>query len=97
MKNAKELLVNTSVKKHQPSSILHPAFSTPTKNDVLIGPEYAVWSPGQSPTTANGINYYYNDVIVRGGYNHFELKRYKRAYEQPGEVVRFFGQRFGFG
>lgn len=59
-------------------------YDVPTKNDVLIGPEYAVWSPGQSPTNANGINYYYDDVPSRGGYNHFELRRYKRAYTLPG-------------
>jgi hypothetical protein len=58
-------------------------YDVPTKNDVLIGPEYAVWSPGQSPTNANGINYYYDDVPTVGGYNHFELRRHRRAYTLP--------------
>lgn len=71
-------------KKHLPSSIMHPAFSAPTKNDVLIGPEYAVWSPGQDPLVSNGLNFYYSDVPADGGYNHFELRRHKRAYTLPG-------------
>jgi hypothetical protein len=82
MKDAKELLVNTSVNKHRPSSILHPAFSAPTKNDVLIGPEYAVWNSGQSPND-EVLNFYYDDVPTVGGYNHFELRRHRRAYELP--------------
>jgi hypothetical protein len=59
-------------------------YDVPTKNDVLIGPEYAVWSPGQDPLVSNGINYYYPDVPADGGYNHFELRRHKRAYTLPG-------------
>ncbi len=29
-------------------------------------------------------NWYYDDVPADGGYNHFELRRYKRAYTLPG-------------
>jgi hypothetical protein len=54
-----------------------------TKNDVIIGPDYAVWNPGEAPNDRN-INWYYDDLPTDGGYNHFELRRYKRAYTLPG-------------
>ncbi len=57
---------------------------TITKNDVIISPDYAVWNPNEDPEVSNGINYYYDDVPADGGYNHFELRRYKRAYTLPG-------------
>lgn len=59
-------------------------FALATKNDVIIGPEYAVWNPNEDPDILNGVNYYYDDVPADGGYNHFELRRYKRAYTLPG-------------
>ena len=59
-----------------------------TKNDVLIGPEYAVWSPGQNPNDRVN-NWFYDDIPQDGGYNHFELRRYKRAYtDGPGGFVQ---------
>jgi len=62
--------------------------STSTKNDVLIGPEYAVWSPGQNPNDRAN-NWFYDDTPQDGGYNHFELRRYKRAYtDGPGGFVQ---------
>lgn len=51
-----------------------------TKNDGLLTPESCVWDPGSSLTN-NPKNHYYDDVSADGGYNHFELKRYKRNYE----------------
>lgn len=54
-----------------------------TKNDVIVGPHYAVWNPGEDPNDRD-INWYYDDVPADGGYNHFELRRYKRAYTLPG-------------
>jgi len=51
-----------------------------TKNDGLLTPESCVWDPGSS-LTDNPKNHYYDDVPDEGGYNHFELKRYKRNYE----------------
>lgn len=54
------------------------------KNYIIIGPEYAVWNPNDDPEIDNGINAYYDDVPADGGYNHFELRRYKRAYTLPG-------------
>jgi len=56
----------------------------PTKNDVIIGPDYAVWNPNDDPNDDSGPNRYYDDVPADGGYNHFELRRYKRAYTLPG-------------
>lgn len=47
------------------------------------GPDYAVWNPNDDPGDGN-INWYYDDVPADGGYNHFELRRYKRAYTLPG-------------
>ncbi len=89
--DVRSLMLNA--KKHLPSSIQHPAFSAPTKNDVLIGPEYAVWSPGQHPLVENGINYYYDDVPTDGGYNHFELRRHKRAYSLPNPSGGYYFQQ----
>ncbi|MEX2603685.1 MAG: hypothetical protein WD361_05760 [Gracilimonas sp.] len=37
----------------------------------------------KNPNDRN-INWYYDDIPANGGYNHFELRRYKRAYEMPG-------------
>lgn len=37
-----------------------------TKNDVLIDPEYAVWSPNQNPNNRVE-NWYYDDVAAEGG------------------------------
>jgi len=54
-----------------------------TKNDGLLSPESCVWDPGSS-LTDNPKNQYYDDDPADGGYNHFELKRYKRAYTLPG-------------
>lgn len=54
-----------------------------TKNDVIVGPDYAVWNPGESPNDQSK-NWYYDDMTADGGYNHFELRRYKRAYTLPG-------------
>lgn len=56
----------------------------PTKNDVIIGPDYAVWNPNDDPNDDSGPNRYYDDVPADGGYNHFELRRHKRAYTLPG-------------
>ncbi len=60
-------------------------FSYPvaTKNDIIIGPEYAVWNPNEDPDDGD-INWYYDDVPADGGYNHFELRRHKRAYTLSG-------------
>ncbi len=58
-------------------------FSVPTKNDVIISPDYAIWSPGQYRND-RVVNWYYDDQPADGGYNHFELRRYKRAYTLPG-------------
>ena len=54
-----------------------------TKNDGLLTHESCVWDPG-SPLVGYSKNKYYDDVPDEGGYNHFELKRYKRAYTLPG-------------
>jgi hypothetical protein len=54
----------------------------PTKKVVLIGPEYAVWSPGETHDDFLR-NWYYDDVSAVGGYNHFELRRQRRAYTLP--------------
>jgi hypothetical protein len=54
-----------------------------TKNDGLLTPESCVWDPGSS-LTDNPKNQYYDDVPADGGYNHFELKRYRRNYTLPG-------------
>lgn len=51
----------------------------PEKNDAVVSPSYAVWSSGQQPND-QVINYLYDDVPAEGGYNHFEIKRYRRAY-----------------
>lgn len=59
-------------------------FLIPTKNDVLIGPDYAVWNPGDDPAADDGINKFYSDLETGGGYNHFELRRMRRAYTEPG-------------
>ena len=59
-------------------------FLIPTKNDVLIGPDYAVWNPGEDPEDDNGVNSFYSDTESDGGYNHFELRRMKRAYSLEG-------------
>jgi hypothetical protein len=59
-------------------------FLIPTKNDVLIGPDYAVWNPGEDPEDDNGVNSFYSDTEPDGGYNHFELRRMKRAYSLEG-------------
>lgn len=55
----------------------------PTKNDVIVQPEYATWGPGQDPNDDSGPNRYYDDIPADGGYNHFEIMRYKRAYTLP--------------
>jgi hypothetical protein len=54
-----------------------------TKNDGLLTPESCVWDSG-SPLVGYAKNKYYDDDPADGGYNHFELKRYKRAYTLPG-------------
>ena len=51
-----------------------------TKNDGLLTPESCVWDPGSS-LVGYSKNKYYDDDPADGGYNHFELKRYKRNYE----------------
>ena len=53
--------------------------TVPTKNDVIVQPEYATWSPGQDPNDRI-TNWLYDDIPADGGYNHFEIMRYKRAY-----------------
>lgn len=50
---------------------------------MLLGPAYAVWSPGQNPNDQS-VNFLYDDLPTEGGYNHFELRRSKRAYSLPG-------------
>jgi hypothetical protein len=59
------------------------SLQTATKNDGLLTPESCVWDPGRS-LTDNPKNQYYDDVPADGGYNHFELKRYRRNYTLPG-------------
>jgi pimeloyl-ACP methyl ester carboxylesterase len=56
---------------------------TATKNDVIVGPPYAVWNPNEAPNDRI-LNWWYADITTDGGYNHFELRRHKRAYTLPG-------------
>ncbi|MEX2603166.1 MAG: alpha/beta hydrolase, partial [Gracilimonas sp.] len=41
------------------------SYDVPTKNDVIVGPDYAVWSPWQNPNDRN-INWYYDDIPANG-------------------------------
>ena len=55
----------------------------PEKTDLVVTPNYAVWSPGQQPNDRNA-NFLYDDTEPDGGYNHFEIRRMNRAYTLPG-------------
>jgi hypothetical protein len=54
----------------------------PEKTDLVVTPNYAVWSPGQQPNDRNA-NFLYDDTEPDGGYNHFEIRRMNRAYTLP--------------
>lgn len=53
------------------------------KNDGLVAPNLAVWSPNQNQND-RVTNFYYGDEGADGGYNHSELRRARRAYTLPG-------------
>jgi hypothetical protein len=60
------------------------------KNDAVFAPQYGVWKETSMPYYATGKasgNYYYSDTEEKGGYNHMELRRYKRAYDDPGNGI----------
>jgi hypothetical protein len=60
------------------------------KNDAVFAPQYGVWKETSMPYYETGRvsgNYYYSDTEEKGGYNHMELRRYKRAYDDPGNGI----------
>jgi hypothetical protein len=60
------------------------------KNDAVFAPQYGVWKETSMPYYETGRvsgNYYYSDTEENGGYNHMELRRYKRAYNDPGNGI----------
>lgn len=56
---------------------------TPEKNERILPLEYRA-EANDDPEVDDGVNAYYDDVPADGGYNHFELRRHKRAYTLPG-------------
>ena len=60
----------------------------PTKNDGLLGPKYCRWNSGDNYNDQSH-NFYYGDAGTEPGYNHSELKNYKRKYSpREGGVSR---------
>jgi len=59
------------------------------KNDGLIQPNAALWNVGDEWTPdnldnmRNQDNYYYSDTEANGGWNHSEIIRYTRIYDEP--------------
>lgn len=63
----------------------------PEKTDLVVTPQYAIWSKGQDPNDQI-VNFLYDDTGADGGYNHFEIRRMNRAYTlddvfQAGEIT----------
>ena len=53
----------------------------PLKNDGLSAPQLALWNANDGLNSTSDNNFYYSDT-GDGGYNHLELRRYKRQYKQ---------------
>lgn len=59
-----------------------------TKNDGLIQPDRTLWKDTDSwtPTDLQSMealdNYYYSDTEPGGGWNHSEMMRYTRVYQE---------------
>ena len=53
----------------------------PLKNDGVSAPKYDLWNAGDQLNSSSDNNFYYSD-LGDGGYNHLELRRYKRQYKQ---------------
>jgi len=51
------------------------------KNDGISAPKYGLWNAGDQLNSSSDNNFYYSD-LGDGGYNHLELRRYKRQYTQ---------------
>lgn len=57
-------------------------YKTADKNDGVVNINSVLWSSNSSFGDLH--NKYFDDVPTDGGYNHFELRNYKRAYKLPG-------------
>jgi hypothetical protein len=57
--------------------------SIPTKSDGFLTINSMTWNKGDNPNDRQK-NFHYPDNTPEGGYNHIEVKRYKRAYTLPG-------------
>ena len=55
----------------------------PTKSDCFLTFNSMTWNKGDNPNDRQK-NFHYPDDTPEGGYNHLEIKRYKRAYTLPG-------------
>ena len=50
-------------------------------NASICAPKYGLWNAGDQLNSSSDNNFYYSD-LGDGGYNHLELRRYKRQYKQ---------------
>ncbi|MCP9292254.1 hypothetical protein [Gracilimonas sediminicola] len=60
----------------------------PDKSDWVVNINSVVWSEGDNLESTH--NFYMNDTDEDGGYNHFELRNYDRAYtlkRSDGSIV----------
>lgn len=56
-------------------------FQVADKNDGVVNINSVLWSKGDAFDDAN--NLFMSDAPYNGGYNHFEIRNYKRAYSLP--------------
>jgi len=74
----------------EPGYYTYQTVATPAsnKNDGLIQPNAALWKTGDNWTPDNlqnmrdQNNYYYSDTEANGGWNHSEIIRYIRVYDE---------------
>lgn len=53
----------------------------PDKHDGVVNIHSVLWTKGDGLTSSN--NQLFDDIAYDGGYNHFELRNYARAYNLP--------------
>jgi len=71
-----------STKSGGESIIEYKEFPIADKNDGVVNIHSVLWKEGQALISTH--NQYFDDIPADGGYNHFELRNYKRAYTLPG-------------
>jgi hypothetical protein len=59
----------------------------PTKSDGFLTFNSMTWNKGDNPNDRQK-NFHYPDDTPEGGYNHLEIKRYKRAYTLDGVFTK---------